>query len=337
MVADGSLRAPRAGRRRATAYQLGDSYIDRLPDHRGYWLVPVDDAVAAPRPTPPRHTIVIVVDGERYDAAHGMASAARLAKLGTCAPTNVGTISVSRPVYALLSTGLEVDRTGARNNDDKSPLAAESIWEIARQSGLVVKGIGELPWWRELFPRGFDDFTVAPDTDDHFANLGARLGDLNLIHPVYVDETGHDHGAASPEYRAAVARVDGEIGRLLDQVDFERDLVVLTADHGHSPTGGHGGMAPEIVTVLTCFAQGMACELAATSRVRSRPATSPPRSPCSSACASRKTCAPATMISTRSGRSSHPTRSRPATSPIGTRRSSVSGRPTAPSSPAGSA
>src|SRR5262249_3007675 len=32
------------------------------------------------------------------------------------------------------------------------------------------------------------------------------------------------------------------------------DLVVFTADHGHTDRGGHGGATPEVRRVLTCFA-----------------------------------------------------------------------------------
>ena len=63
-------------------------------------------------------------------------SLARLAEVGQCRKTDVGALSLSRPVYAVLSTGLEADRTGARFNDDSSALAAESVWDVAREAGL---------------------------------------------------------------------------------------------------------------------------------------------------------------------------------------------------------
>lgn len=231
---------------------IGEHYISRLPDHRGYHLVAVDDAVRPPLPERPRHTVVVLADGLGHDFARGMRSTARLQSAGQCRATDVGPISVSRPVYAVLSTGLEQDRTGARNNDERSPLAAESIWEIARDAGLEVAGVSDVPWWQELFPRGFSRYAVLPDRENFFAL--APLVDLDLIHPTSTDHAGHAHGAASPEYAAAVARLDAEFGALLDRLDLERDLVVFTADHGHAATGGHGGPSPEISRVLTCFA-----------------------------------------------------------------------------------
>ena len=236
-------------------FVLGEGYIDRLPRHAGYFLVAVDDEVRVPIPTRPRHTAFIVVDGLRRDSAETMQVAQELARAGQCRISDQGSFTVSRPEYALLSTGLEADRTGSRNNDLTAPLAAESIWQVARASGLHVAGSSHLRWFEQLFPEGFDRFA---HEKDHRANVFApehgELLDVNVFHPLYVDEAGHQHGGASPAYAAAVARVDGEIAGLLARLDLSQDLVVLTADHGHRDAGGHGGAQPEIKNVLVCFA-----------------------------------------------------------------------------------
>ena len=232
---------------------LGQSYIDRLPHHAGYFLVPVADEVRVPLSKRPRHTAFIVVDGLRRDAAETMSVTQDLLRLGQCRISDQGSWTVSRPVYALLSTGLEVDRTGARNNDLTAPLAAESVWQVARAHGLRVSGSSHLPWFSQLFPAGFDRFATAEShRDDVF--FGAELLDVNLFHPLYVDEAGHRHGGASPEYAVSVARADHEIARLLARLDLTQDLVIFTADHGHRAEGGHGGAQPEIKDVLVCFA-----------------------------------------------------------------------------------
>lgn len=234
---------------------LGESYIDRLPRHAGYFLVAVADEVRVPIPVRPRHTAFIVVDGLRRDAAETMHVTQELARAGQCRVSDQGSLTVSRPEYALLSTGLEVDRTGSRNNDLTAPLAAESIWQVARASGLHVAGSSHLPWFAQLFPGGFDRFTHLKDhAGNVFAAENGELLDVNVFHPLYVDEKAHHHGAASPEYAAAVARADGEIAGLLARMDLAQDLVVLTADHGHRDAGGHGGAQPEIAKVLVCFA-----------------------------------------------------------------------------------
>jgi len=192
---------------------LGLTYIGRLPHHEGYHLVAVDDEVKVAIPARPRHVVVIVVDGLRADAAETMESTRRLARAGHCRTSDQGSYTVSRPVYALLSTGLEVDRSGSRNNEQTAPLAAESIWTIARDSRLRVTGSSHLPWFRQLSPNGFDEFRHAKSHDENVFE-GVALADLSLFHPLYVDEAGHQHGAASAAYRAAVTRADCEIAGL---------------------------------------------------------------------------------------------------------------------------
>lgn len=235
------------------ALSLGYGYIPRLPNHAGYFMVSVPDEARAPEGWRPRHTVFILVDGLRRDAAERMKVTRQLERFGQCRISDQGTYTVSRPEYALLSTGLEVDRSGARNNDLTTPLAAESVWQVARESGLRVAGTAHLPWFKQLFPDGFDRHEQREETSSVFAT-GGELLDVNVFLPLYVDHTAHFHGAASADYEAAVERADREIGEFLTRVDLEQDLVVLTADHGHRDAGGHGGSQPEVRNVLACFA-----------------------------------------------------------------------------------
>lgn len=235
------------------AYKLADSYIDRLPDHRGFHLVAVPNQVATSPQTKPRRLVLVVVDGLRQDSARQMRSVARLQAAGQCRPTHTGSITISRPVYTVISTGLEQDRTGSRNNDDTSPVAVQSIWDVAHQAGIKVHAASNLQWWQELFPGAFDTYEFdLNERRDFFAIQD--LSELSLIHPLRVDTAGHSFGAGSSEYQEAVAIVDTEFEAFLDAIDLTQDIVIVTADHGHSKAGGHGGPADEIANVLTCFA-----------------------------------------------------------------------------------
>jgi hypothetical protein len=247
----------------ALAYAVGDSYTDRQSAPAGFLLVPVADHVADAAPRP-RRTLVVVADGLRRDAALGMRATARLRAAGQCRTTSVSPPTISRPTYVTLSTGLGPDRTGVRSNDDAFPAPAQSVWQLARAAGMWVVARSEIAWFRELFPDGFDAYEVTETP-----LVPAPLGDLTLLHPATIDEAGHDHGGASPEYAAAVARLDRELGALLDRLDLAQDLVVLTADHGHTARGGHGGTAPEVARVLTCFA-GRGVARAADGAMRAR-------------------------------------------------------------------
>jgi hypothetical protein len=251
----------------ALAVVLGESYVGRLSNHAGYFLVSVEDEIGVPAPRP-RHSVLVLIDGLTQTGAETLEATKRLAAEGQCRVMAVGPITISRPVYAVLSTGLEEDRTGARNNDNTAPLAAESIWQVARRAGRRVHATSGLPWWRQLFPDGFSRYDVVGTEDDPLER--AELTDVNLVHALYVDEKGHRFGAASPEYATAVARVDRELGRFLERIDFTQDLVVLTADHGHTSYGGHGGPQPEVSHVLTCFAGRGVARASAVGRMDAR-------------------------------------------------------------------
>jgi hypothetical protein len=235
----------------AAGYALAERVVPRLSDHRGFFLLAHDDRVTVAPTRRPRRAVVVVVDGLRQDDARRLGSIARVRAAGRCAVTDVGVPSVSRPVYAAISSGVEQARTGARNNDDDTPVAVDSLWERARAAGLRVTYRSELPWWGQLFPRGFDAALVLPTSHNLLA--APFTDDLTLVHPVYVDEASHDHGVGSAEQRAAVTRADRELSAALDGLDLTRDLVVVTADHGHRDAGGHGGPQPVITEVLTCF------------------------------------------------------------------------------------
>lgn len=232
---------------------LGLGYAGRLVAPAGFYTVHVADTVpAGPAVRRPRSASLVVFDGLGHEEARHMPTLARLQERGQCRLTDVGSLPMSRPVYAVLSTGLEADRAGNRDNDDTSPLAAQSIWELARAAGLRVAAVSELPWWQELFPRGFDDYVLAAQSANYFELVPAA--DLRLIHPLYIDEAGHEFGAASPQYHEAVARGDRELAAYLDTLDLDRDLVIVTADHGHSLRGGHGGLQDRVARVITCLA-----------------------------------------------------------------------------------
>jgi hypothetical protein len=234
-------------------YVVARTYVYRLSDHHGNHLVAVDDPeMPIMAELRPRHAVFIVVDGLRADAALQTRAARYLRDRGTCMLTDVGELTLSRPVYTELSTGVEVARTGVRSNDDVSPSSLESIWQVARRHGLRVHGASAVSWWIQLFPDGFDDFRVLDGDQNPFASIA--LSDLTLIHPGTVDDAGHQAGAAGKPYADAVARVDQEMTLFLQRLDFGRDLVIMTADHGHTMRGGHGGSSPELRHVLTCMA-----------------------------------------------------------------------------------
>ncbi|WP_280492165.1 alkaline phosphatase family protein [Nocardia asiatica] len=97
--------------------------------------------------------------------------------------------------------------------------------------------------------------TDAATTDAVVTAIGRFAPDLLFTHLDQVDRAGHDAGGASRAYLDAVARTDALVGRIVAAVDAraaahpaERWTVLVTADHGHSAKGGHGGRSADETT-----------------------------------------------------------------------------------------
>ncbi|MET9732970.1 alkaline phosphatase family protein [Streptomyces sp. NPDC006458] len=71
--------------------------------------------------------------------------------------------------------------------------------------------------------------------------------DAAFVHIDNIDHAGHSYGAASNQYLAAINTADGQVGQIVDAVRArptyanEDWLIMVTADHGHTDAGGHGG------------------------------------------------------------------------------------------------
>lgn len=74
--------------------------------------------------------------------------------------------------------------------------------------------------------------------------------DVLFVYFGATDEAGHDTGPLSPAYDRALLAQDAHLGRLLEAIDArasdprraeERWTVLVTTDHGHLDSGGHGG------------------------------------------------------------------------------------------------
>ena len=98
----------------------------------------------------------------------------------------------------------------------------------------------------------FDDARYAP-WPGGFSEAGSALvaGDADLVVLLVgaVDAAGHARGGDSPAYREAAETADHALARVLSRIDLSQDTVVVTADHGHTGRGGHGGVEPEVLNV----------------------------------------------------------------------------------------
>lgn len=79
------------------------------------------------------------------------------------------------------------------------------------------------------------------------AELRDQNPDAAFVYLGEIDVAGHSYGAASQQYLDTVARVDTLVGQLLTAVKNrptyaqENWKILVTTDHGHTDSGGHGG------------------------------------------------------------------------------------------------
>ncbi len=73
-----------------------------------------------------------------------------------------------------------------------------------------------------------------------------------------VDHEGHSHGSKSDEFINQINLVDGYLGRVYDCLKenglLEDALFIVTADHGHTVNGGHGGITMRETNVTVAAA-----------------------------------------------------------------------------------
>ena len=237
---------------------------------------PSTPTVSAPAAVRRGPVILLSLDGFRPDYLHRGVTPElnRLARGGVLAPEGMRPSfpTLTFPNHYTLVTGLRPDHHGvvANQMDDpavtgdthftytqQAPVAdrrwwdgGEPLWVTARKAGLKTA--------TEFWPGSEADIGgVRPDRWAHFDaaisfehRVDAVLDWLALPpadRPAFVtlyfdepDHTGHRKGPDSPELKAALARVDGAVGRLARGLRrlglYDVTDLVIVSDHGMTPT-----------------------------------------------------------------------------------------------------
>ncbi|MEU9324347.1 alkaline phosphatase family protein [Streptomyces canus] len=174
----------------------------------------------------------------------------------------------SGPGWSSVLTGVWPDRHGVTGNDftgaDYSRYPDFLSRAVTARPGLRTAAVVS---WPELVHRG----TLGPAIDRRVLHDGEaqgyeaadrlvadtaahwlRDGDPDVVFVYFgaADEAGHATGPFSPAYDQALLSQDAHLGRLLDVIAARRShpgradehwTVLVTTDHGHLDTGGHGG------------------------------------------------------------------------------------------------
>ncbi|WP_237024383.1 alkaline phosphatase family protein [Mycolicibacterium vaccae] len=200
----------------------------------------------------------------------------------TAASTIVGHTTISHPSWSAVLTGAWGEKTGVLNNvftpstyrkwptvftrletlsDGAIETTSIANWNVI--SGIAASGVGadnvhhvsqsgDDPNWL------VSDDRVGDLTESAIAGASPDTANFMFSYFVGVDESGHEHGGDSPEYRAALANFDRNLGEIMNAVTSweaatgEKWTVVMVTDHGHQPQRGlgHGFQSPDETTTF---------------------------------------------------------------------------------------
>jgi predicted AlkP superfamily pyrophosphatase or phosphodiesterase len=184
--------------------------------------------------------------------------------------------SVSAPCYASMHTGAPPQAHGVVSNMKRFRVALPDVFsEVSKAGGRT--GAVTHAWWSELFNRyPFDplrdleydepegpiahgrfhtmtgesrDNQATPSDLDLFASLtllSRRFGlDYGILHTCTLDAMGHRFGHDNGHMDHALYTVDAQLAMFLPLWREAGYEVIVTADHGQTMRGHHGGHEPE--------------------------------------------------------------------------------------------
>lgn len=215
--------------------------------------------------------VLIVVDALRFDAACShMGYMQHLIESGAVARYKVRSEvpALSRPLYETILTGTPPIVHGINSNRTVRLSTRESLFHLAKNSGKKTAAAA-YHWVSELYnsaPFNVLQDRIQLDTglpienglfyfEDHYPDshlfaeafwlLEQKEPDFLYIHPMNVDDDGHKFTADSKEYRNRVLSVDAVLSEFLPLCKDRGYDVIVTADHGMTADGSHGGNTPE--------------------------------------------------------------------------------------------
>lgn len=231
---------------------------------------------------PRRRILLVGLDGLRADLAideERMPVLAALARSGTRHRMTVALPTLSGPSWATILTGATIAEHGVQDNQflGSELCRTPDLLSRAFYADQRRKTFAAASWPPLIDPRGFGPIiqareeqhraglhrTVIRDGETHgYVPFDAEMTqhtlwalehdtpDVCFVYLCDADESGHLHGARSPEYAASLTRLDAHLGALVALVDRlaaasgDDWLLAVTSDHGHLDEGGHGGDHP---------------------------------------------------------------------------------------------
>jgi len=220
-------------------------------------------------------TRVVLIDGLAAFATPAMPTWTATCKRGLSLSVDVGFPTVSLPVEIALWTGLTQQQTGivhrgggrggvyghpldpplgATGDRRGIPAQVAGSVAVAENHGWIVRSLGFSRTLPEVGENPAEDLDPARwKTEWVTAARDAVAGSspLVFVHVLRVDTAGHRHGTGAL-YGLAAGQSDAILARLIAADPDARWF--LLSDHGHEPTGGHGGTERAVRQVAACIA-----------------------------------------------------------------------------------
>ncbi|MBG0786219.1 MAG: alkaline phosphatase family protein, partial [Anaerolineaceae bacterium] len=217
--------------------------------------------------TTAQQVVIILTDGTQYDKLLSMIATGDLPFFASQDEINCG-ISVYPPITTSASAALFTSTIAAYNgvygygyrstelttlfdvvtDNEKMAIAVEgaSLPFNLRNAEVILSG--------DRDNNGYSDDNVYLNAMEVIQN---NLPHLLYIHFHEIDDMGHEHGENSPEYEAALVRVDGYIADIVDMLPSDT-LIIILADHGMHTTadgGNHGTLTAADMLIPVTFIQ----------------------------------------------------------------------------------
>lgn len=207
-------------------------------------------------------TLVIGIDGASFDVMEqaNMPNVQALREQGLTSPSNLAGAplgpTVSGVAWSSIATGVWPNKHNVYDNNFTAPNYGEYPDYLTRtEAAMADRNTFVVGTWgpisRTIFGAAVDERVAGGNDAGTTAAVVDRLTAGNpddiFVHLDEVDGAGHSTGSNSAAYVTALERADAQIGEMVRAVESratykqEDWLIVVTSDHGHTPTGGHGG------------------------------------------------------------------------------------------------
>ncbi|MGB3177918.1 MAG: alkaline phosphatase family protein [Albidovulum sp.] len=227
-----------------------------------------------------RKLLLIIIDGVPYDNWRGYfgnlegwvaAGEARVWKMRSALP------STSASCYASIHTGVSPQVHGVTSNESIFRVAEPDVFSEVTKAGGKTGAVAH-SFWSEFFNRApFDpvrdieydepgtgpishgrfhsmtgyghDNQMTPCDADLFATLSMLAErhaiDYGMLHTCTLDSMGHRFGHDCIQMDLACFKLDGQLAPYITRWLKAGYEVIVTADHGQSKRGHHGGAGPD--------------------------------------------------------------------------------------------